>query len=289
MIRTSLVAAAFALLVAACQSATLPAVTSAPLSAPSPAASAVSPIPTSTATRAAVDYAALAPDSVGIRRHSTIASNVYPPLDVRVSDAGKAKALLELVAHLDAFPPGARSCPIDLGLVYGITWYERGDVIAAAAARGQGCQEVALGSSVALRSTPALWEALGTLVGVPAADLRLLPAAVDPLPELFSSPLVAGSSLFAVFPRHAGSQDCLIRGGGPPPGLAIPGTCTTEVRAIKSGHTVAFAQAWDAARFHLAGEPSTGVLRTTWTFVVTADGNVTLDAMSGSFPPQSAR
>jgi Rieske Fe-S protein len=100
---------------------------------------------------------------------------------------------------------------------------------------------------------------------------------------LASSSVVAGP---AIFPRSVGSQTCQIRGGGPPPGIVVPGTCKTEVEASGSNYVVRFVETWDASRFHYAGEPSSGELQHTWSFVVSSSGVVVAQPESGNFPPQ---
>ena len=89
-----------------------------------------------------------------------------------------------------------------------------------------------------------------------------------------------------LFPASAGSQACEIHGGGPPPGLVIPGACRTEVSALGSGYVVTFTELWDGRLFHLAGEASSGQLATTWSFIVSSAGVVVDESQSGNFPPQ---
>jgi hypothetical protein len=89
-----------------------------------------------------------------------------------------------------------------------------------------------------------------------------------------------------IFPQSVGSQSCQIKGGGPPPGIVVPGTCRTEVESSGSNYVVRFIETWDASRFHLAGEPSSGELQHTWSFVVSGTGVVVAQPESGNFPPQ---
>lgn len=112
----------------------------------------------------------------------------------------------------------------------------------------------------------------------------------DALRAVFSSPGVSGSSIFAAFPKSVGSQSCDIHGGGPFPGIVIPGTCRTEVYAVSgSGYVVNFTEAWDASRFHAQDDPSSGELRATWSFTVSPTGAVVSQPPSGNFPPQMVR
>jgi hypothetical protein len=52
---------------------------------------------------------------------------------------------------------------------------------------------------------------------------------------------------------------------------------------------VNFIYSWDASQFHYAGEPSSGELQHTWSFIVDATGTVAVQPDSGNFPPQYAR
>ena len=111
-------------------------------------------------------------------------------------------------------------------------------------------------------------------------------AADDAIQLVLTSSAANGSALFALFPRSVGSHSCQIRGGGPYPGIAVPGTCRTEVEVSGSDHVVRFVEFWDASRFHYATEPGSGELQHTWTFVVDVSGTVVVQPDSGNFPPQ---
>jgi hypothetical protein len=93
-------------------------------------------------------------------------------------------------------------------------------------------------------------------------------------------------AMFAQFPKTAGSQACTIRGGGPFPGISVSGTCRTDAQVSGSNYRVSFIYAWDASQFHYAGEPSSGELQHTWSFIVDATGTVAIQPDSGNFPPQ---
>ena len=132
------------------------------------------------------------------------------------------------------------------------------------------------------------------------------PTATPDVPSVQRSPLppvmgaddavraVLASSQFgsrsAIFPKSVGSQMCEIRGGGPPPGRVVPGICRIEVEASgPSSYVVTFVEAWDATRFHLSGEPSSGELHHTWPFVVSSAGVVVAQLPTGNFPPDQAK
>lgn len=107
---------------------------------------------------------------------------------------------------------------------------------------------------------------LGSLNDTRVVGTLLLPRQPTPSPittaedavrAVLASPTV-NSSMFAPFPKSVGSQACEIRGGGPSPGIVVPGTCRTEIEARGSNHLVRFIYVWDARQFHLASEPSSG-------------------------------
>lgn len=85
--------------------------------------------------------------------------------------------------------------------------------------------------------------------------------------------------------------DCVIKGGGPAPGIRVPGSCATS--ASREGSTgaviVTFTEYWDGRSFHYAGEPGVGELSHLWVFAVNPAGRVTVLANSGNFPPQQVR
>jgi hypothetical protein len=75
--------------------------------------------------------------------------------------------------------------------------------------------------------------------------------------------------------------------------LAPVRTIETERRAgardQRPSYIVNFSFAWDASKFHYAGEPSSGELEHTWSFIVDATGTVAVQPESGNFPPQYVR
>lgn len=102
---------------------------------------------------------------------------------------------------------------------------------------------------------------------------------------------VLDSSGFAdtsqTFPNQPGQIACVIQGGGPYPGIRVPGTCQTSVARNGSLVLVTLTESWDARAFHGGDvDPSYGQLSHSWRYKVDGSGNVTLVASSGNFPPQ---
>jgi hypothetical protein len=103
----------------------------------------------------------------------------------------------------------------------------------------------------------------------------------------------AGKALgLSLFPKEAGAAKCTIRGGGPPPGISVPGVCTTSVLVRGDEATVQFKESWNARRFY-AGSVRHGRLSHTWEFTVSeqaAPGDHVIGVRDhGDFPPQLVR
>jgi hypothetical protein len=103
----------------------------------------------------------------------------------------------------------------------------------------------------------------------------------------------AGKALgLSLFPKEAGTAKCAIRGGGPPPGISVPGVCTTSVLVRGNAATVQFKESWKARRLH-AGPVRHGRLSHTWEITVStqaAPGDHVIGVRDyGDFPPQFVR
>jgi hypothetical protein len=89
------------------------------------------------------------------------------------------------------------------------------------------------------------------------------------------------------FPEQPGQMACVIQGGGPYPGIRVPGTCQTSVARNGSLFLVTLTEYWDASVFHGGDlDPSHGQLSHSWRYKVDGAGNVTFVDSSGNFPPQ---
>ena len=108
----------------------------------------------------------------------------------------------------------------------------------------------------------------------------------DAVHAVMASSAVEGSTIFTIFPTTVVSRTCQIKGGGPPPGILVPGSCRTEVEASGPNYVVRFTETWDASRFHHQSDPSSGDLQHTWAFVVSGTGEVVAQPQTGHFPPQ---
>src|SRR5438067_127412 len=59
-----------------------------------------------------------------------------------------------------------------------------------------------------------------------------------------------GAALAAQFPRSPRAAPCTIRGGGPAPGIRVPGRCSTTVSMRGDGSAVVrLVETWDGRRF----------------------------------------
>jgi hypothetical protein len=102
----------------------------------------------------------------------------------------------------------------------------------------------------------------------------------------------AGKALgLSLFPSEPGMAKCTIRGGGPAPGISVPGVCTTSVHVRGNEATVRFKESWNARRFY-AGSVRHGQLSHTWEITVSrqAPGDQVIRSRDyGDFPPQLVR
>jgi hypothetical protein len=89
------------------------------------------------------------------------------------------------------------------------------------------------------------------------------------------------------FPDHPGEIACTIHGGGPYPGIHVPGRCQTSALWNGSVFFVTLTEYWDASAFYGGDtDPHQGQLSHSWRYAVDGAGKVTLLADWGNFPPQ---
>jgi hypothetical protein len=157
-------------------------------------------------------------------------------------------------------------------------------------------------SLAGLRPVGRLGGVLIVLASVTFAACTTSPAEPNPLTgHLSPSPkaLDAGGAIRAVlvaagfadtsqtFPNEPGQAACVIQGGGPYPGIRVPGTCQTSVVMNGSVLFVTLTEHWDATAFHGGDvDPSHGQLSHSWRYMVDGEGKVTFVDGSGNFPPQ---
>ena len=90
------------------------------------------------------------------------------------------------------------------------------------------------------------------------------------------------------FPEKPGQMACTIQGGGPAPGIRVPGTCQTSVAWYRSEFLVTLTEYWDASAFHGGdADPSHGQLSYSWRYKVDGASKVTFVGTSGNFPPSA--
>jgi hypothetical protein len=96
----------------------------------------------------------------------------------------------------------------------------------------------------------------------------------------------------SLFPKEVGTAKCMIRGGGPRPGISVPGVCTTSVLVRGNEATVQFKESWNAHRFY-AGSVRHGRLSHVWEVTVSKEAAPGDDVIGvrdyGDFPPQLVR
>jgi hypothetical protein len=95
----------------------------------------------------------------------------------------------------------------------------------------------------------------------------------------------------SLLPKKPETIACVIPGGGPLPGIRVPGTCSTTVRPGSNDEaTVRFVERWDARDFHGPGTGGRRHLSHTWELTVSlhrpAGGSVVHSRDYGDFPPR---
>jgi hypothetical protein len=90
------------------------------------------------------------------------------------------------------------------------------------------------------------------------------------------------------FPVRPGQMLCTIGGGGPAPGLRVPGTCETSMFWNGRVFIVTLTEYWDASAFHGGDiDPTHGQLSYSWLYQVDGAGNVTFLDSFGNYPPSA--
>jgi hypothetical protein len=97
--------------------------------------------------------------------------------------------------------------------------------------------------------------------------------------------------LSSLFQKKPGSVACVIHGGGPAPGIRVPGTCgTTVLRQSSLSAIVRFTERWDTRRFRPPEAGRRRHLSYTWELIVSARAirgdHVVQSKSYGDPPPQ---
>ena len=118
--------------------------------------------------------------------------------------------------------------------------------------------------------------------GAPPVQTGAQSAAVH---SVLASPQGAGFA--GQFSRTPRALACAIRGGGPAPGIRVPGRCSTAVVLRGDGSAlVRFVETWDGRRFRGPGSAARPGLRHGWLFTVSPTGGVRAPRSWGDVPPQ---
>lgn len=145
----------YAAVLAACGSA-------GPASQPAPSASSTAP-----ATTLQQDISRL--DRLVVRRSDAFPQNRIHftfPATMTVSDVAAVQKVARALLELPAMPKGIL-CPIDLGIVYELTFFSAGHELPTISIRATGCQQVGgLGTTRWLARSPGFWRTLGLAMGL---------------------------------------------------------------------------------------------------------------------------
>jgi hypothetical protein len=122
---------------------------------------------------------------------------------------------------------------------------------------------------------------------------------MTPPPQTFialaaESPPGKAWGLQGLFSGKPETTHCVIRGGGPPPGIRVPATCATVVLpGDASSATVRFVERWKAADFHGPGAGNRKQLSHVYELMVSTRADhgdhVVQSKEYGDFPPQLIR
>jgi hypothetical protein len=119
---------------------------------------------------------------------------------------------------------------------------------------------------------------------------------MTPSPETFTalaleSPAGKAWGLGELFSRTTGTRRCVLHGGGPPPGIRVPGMCSSVV-LLGDGvsATVRFTETWDAGLFHGPGAGNRPRLSHVYELVVSTHAvggdHIVRSKDYGDVPPQ---
>jgi hypothetical protein len=125
---------------------------------------------------------------------------------------------------------------------------------------------------------------------VPIAACATGPAEPNPDAAIQVALVASGFADSAqIFPRQPGEIACTVHGGGPAPGMSLPGTCQTSAAWNGIRFLVTFTEHWDATAFHAGDvDPASGQLSYSWRYSVDRAGHATFVSSWGNFPPQAA-
>jgi hypothetical protein len=137
--------------------------------------------------------------------------------------------------------------------------------------------------------TGRLGAVLMVVASVTFAACAASPAEPNPGPAIRAALVASGfADTSQTFPQQPGQMACTIQGGGPYPGIRVPGTCQTSAAWNGSLFDVTLTEFWDASAFHGGDvDPSTGQLSHSWQYRVDGAGKVTFVGTSGNFPPSA--
>ena len=105
-----------------------------------------------------------------ITRFSAVPANHYPTFDRSVEDVAAARRVSDAVKALPPAPTG-RSCPVDLGLRYRLSFNEAARVVLSVVVVGGGCAEVIFTEADRRATDDAFWDLLASTLGVKKTEI----------------------------------------------------------------------------------------------------------------------
>ena len=110
-------------------------------------------------------------------RTSEFPSNNIPAFDHTGTDPAAIATLYDTIAALKPWPPGTYICPLDIGLLYHLTFTRADGTQVTGLAKPDGCEYASLngGANGALGDWDTFWSLFAAAVGVPASALHYQP------------------------------------------------------------------------------------------------------------------
>jgi hypothetical protein len=105
-----------------------------------------------------------------ITRFSAVPANHFPSFDRSIDDVAAARRVSDAVKALPPAPTG-RSCPVDLGLRYRLSFNEAARVVLSVVVVGGGCSEVIFTEADRRAADDAFWDLLASTLGVNRTDI----------------------------------------------------------------------------------------------------------------------
>jgi hypothetical protein len=119
--------------------------------------------------------------SLHVIRTSAFPQNHIPPFEQTVNDAPKVQRLYNALLALPTPPPGLVNCPLDIGVAYHVTFFNRAAANLQATVNESGCRFAMLSNGKRLWAySDTFWMVFADTLGVPESALFPAPQPTGP-------------------------------------------------------------------------------------------------------------